>query len=662
MPTSTPYLDFEIEIGPGDGVTYPVTVLRSPAGEAKAELTWPFSELELKNRLLALENSLLRSGGKRRKQLSPDEVAVQAFGQELFDMLFVGDVRTTFYESRTKTHETGLRIKLRIQDPGMAALPWEFLYDPRRSEYLCFSRHTPLVRYLALTRPIPPLAVAAPLRILGMVASPAGMAELDVAVEKERVERGLAELRAQGLVELTWLPGQGWRDLQRAMRQGPWHIFHFIGHGGFDEQRGEGLIVLADSQGRPEPLNATELARLLTNHRSLRLALFNSCDGARSDRLDIFSSTAATLVQAGLPAVLAMQHEITDQAASEFAGGFYEALADNLPVDSAVAEARLTMSLGVRNSLEWGTPVLFMRSPDGVIFDLVDMSASEKRPPDEKIPEKNKSVTIPVQVVDTTVLLPADSPLVEIPVDLSAGPVEVVVWGGPIDFDWVEIPAGEFIMGSKSGEGLDDDERPQHDEKPQHTVYLPEYWIAAVPVTNAQYKMFVDATGHLAPTHWTKGQIPDKKADHPVVNVSWNDAQAFCNWAGVKLPTEAQWEKAARGTDGRLWPWGNKEPTKDYCNFNGNDTTPVGAYPKGASPYGCLDMAGNVWEWTSSQSKSYPYDEEDGREDVESSAVRVLRGGAFAYDVDDVRCANRLSHFLDYRRRYYGFRVVSPGF
>ncbi len=295
-----------------------------------------------------MENSLLRSGGKRRKQLSPDEVAVQEFGQELFDMLFVGDVRTTFYESRTRAahQETGLRIKLRIQDPGMAALPWEFLYDPRRNEYLCLSRHTPLVRYLALTRPIPPLAVAAPLRILGMVASPSGMTELDVAVEKERVERGLADLQAKGLVELTWLPGQGWRDLQRAMRQGPWHIFHFIGHGGFDEQRGEGLIVLADSEGRPDPLSATELARLLTNHRSLRLVLFNSCEGARSDRLDIFSSTAATLVQPGCPRSWPCNTRSPTRRPANLPGAFTRALADNLPVDAAVAEARKAMSLG----------------------------------------------------------------------------------------------------------------------------------------------------------------------------------------------------------------------------------------------------------------------------------------------------------------------------
>ncbi len=130
------------------------------------------------------------------------------------------------------------------------------------------------------------------------------------------------------------------------------------------------------------------------------------------------------------------------------------------------------------------------------------------------------------------------------------------------------------------------------------------------------------------PTIGTESHIPDK-ADHPVVTVSWHDAQAFCKWAGVLLPTEAEWEKAARGTDGRMWPWGNDKPTKDHCNFNGNvgDTTPAGSYPKGVSPYGCLDMAGNVWEWTSSLRRPYPYDGKDGRRISNREKIVCCVGG-----------------------------------
>jgi formylglycine-generating enzyme required for sulfatase activity len=225
----------------------------------------------------------------------------------------------------------------------------------------------------------------------------------------------------------------------------------------------------------------------------------------------------------------------------------------------------------------------------------------------------------------------------------------------PIAFDWVTIPAGEFLMGSDKQK----DSMAQDDETPQHQVYLPEYRITRIPVTNAQYKLFVDATGHSAPEHWKNGCIPDGKENHPVANVSWRDAQTFCKWAGVRMSSEAEWEKAAGGTDGCIWPWGDEAPDNNRCNFNNkNGTTPVGAYPAGASPYGCLDMAGNVWEWTSSEFVGYPYDPDDGREDPQGDARRVLRGGAFYDYGGDLRCAYRNRNHPDDGYDFIGFRVV----
>jgi formylglycine-generating enzyme len=270
----------------------------------------------------------------------------------------------------------------------------------------------------------------------------------------------------------------------------------------------------------------------------------------------------------------------------------------------------------------------------------------------------------------------------------------VVPRRGPIDFDWVTIPAGEFLMGSNKMV----DKLAYDDETPQHTLYLPEYRIARVPVTVVQFAAFVGARGHtttaevqgsawswtgsdwkeIKGSDWAHPRGPESsvraKQDHPVTCVSWHDATAFCQWAGARLPTEAEWEKAARGTDGRIWPWGNWEPNGGVCNFNMavGDTTPVERNPDGKSPFGLLDVAGNVWEWTSSlwgrgrdkPEFGYPYDATDGREDPSAADTvrRVLRGGSFGNGVRVMRCAYRLRYSPLDRDINSGFRVVSPGF
>jgi uncharacterized membrane protein HdeD (DUF308 family) len=363
------YLDFELENRAGGPREYPVSV-RSPAGEAQGELRFPFDEWELRDRLKSLEIALLRSGGTRRRIASPEEHAVQAFGRGLFESLLVGEVRTRYEMSLSEARRQGkgLRLKLRIQPSELAVLPWEYLYDAENDRYPSLSSNTPLVRYLDLPRPVAPLRVSPPLRVLGMVTSPSGLNPLDVEHEKRLVEEATRGLRESNLLELTWLEGQTWRHLMRAMRRGPWHVFHFIGHGGFDAATEEGALALSDEAGHMHLLRARGLAELLDDHYPLRLVFLNSCEGARGSENDAFSSTAATLVRRGVPAVVAMQYEITDRAAIEFSRDFYEALADNLPVDAAVTEARTAVSID--SLLEWGTPVLYTHSPDGRVFDV----------------------------------------------------------------------------------------------------------------------------------------------------------------------------------------------------------------------------------------------------------------------------------------------------
>jgi formylglycine-generating enzyme required for sulfatase activity len=249
----------------------------------------------------------------------------------------------------------------------------------------------------------------------------------------------------------------------------------------------------------------------------------------------------------------------------------------------------------------------------------------------------------------------------------------------PFEPEMVFIPAGEFLMGSDPRK----DERACDNEQPQHTLYLPDYYIARTPITNAQYAAFIQATSHTLPQHWKRGKPPVGKEEHPVVYVSWYGAVAYCNWLSqvtgkpYRLPSEAEWEKGARGTDGRHYPWGD-DWDPDRCNGKETgieDTTPVGAYPDGASPYGLLDMAGNVWEWTRSlwghhykirvygyekleePDFAYPYDPEDGREDLDAADSRVVRGGTFEDGAWCVRCAYRFRADRWFLSRTVGFRV-----
>ncbi len=213
----------------------------------------------------------------------------------------------------------------------------------------------------------------------------------------------------------------------------------------------------------------------------------------------------------------------------------------------------------------------------------------------------------------------------------------------------VYIPGGEFIMGSDEG---------NEDERPQRTVYVDGFNIDIYPVTNAEYKEFVDATGHAPPRHWEGNTYPEGKGDHPVVWVSWHDAQAYCQWAGKRLPTEAEWEKAARGTDGRKWPWGNTfDPTKCNAKESGiGETTPVGKYPEGASPYGVMDMAGNVWEWTADWYEAYPGSSYQSARFGQKN--KVMRGGSWFDPSTFVRCSVRNKAKPDFSFSTIGFRCA----
>lgn len=358
------YLNFDLWIAhAGEG--YIARVSDSPAGQADASFILPFPELE---------NFLPCVGGTRRgvRHLkSPDIKAAKSFGGYLFNAVFGGDVRACLLRSLDEASRrgAGLRIRLHLADvPELADLPWEYLYNSTLSCFFVRSAATPLVRYPDLPRIIEPLTVKPPLRILVVISCPRDLPLLDAEGEWQKLREALRDLEQRGLVVLERLEEATREALQQRLRRGEYHIFHFIGHGYFDEQAHDGMLLLEDDQGRSRPVGGQYLGTLLHDERTLRLAILNACEGGRTSPSDPFAGTAQSLVQQGIPAVIAMQFEIADKAAIILAHQFYAALADGYPVDAALGEAR--KAFGREDDVEWGTPVLYMRSPDGVIFDI----------------------------------------------------------------------------------------------------------------------------------------------------------------------------------------------------------------------------------------------------------------------------------------------------
>lgn len=368
------FLDFDLLIERTSAGGYRARVINSPAGQPSGEFTLPFSEMEL-------ENFLLKIGRPRRgvrKLESPEMDAAKVFGGSLFKAVFSDDVLACLRSSMDEAtaREAGLRLRLRLTDaPELADLPWEYLYNPSLNRFLALSVQTPIVRYLDIPERIRPLQIKPPLRILALITSPSDYPPLDVEHEWANLQNALSDLQQRGLVQLHRLEASTPAALQRALGHSEYHIFHFIGHGGFDAGAQEGVILLEDDAKRGRTLSGEALGTLLHDETTLRLAVLNACEGARSSRSDPFAGVAQSLVQQGLPAVIAMQFEVSDKAAITFSHEFYNALAEGKPIDTALGVARKAI-YSQENDIEWATPVLYLRALDGVIFNVEQLNAT----------------------------------------------------------------------------------------------------------------------------------------------------------------------------------------------------------------------------------------------------------------------------------------------
>jgi hypothetical protein len=371
---SSGYANFDIEIV-GTPQAYAVRVLASPAGEASATFVNPFTPIELARFINAVGPP--RVASRRLVPLEGRVTEVRAYGQQLADALFTGDVGTTFRESLAACVRNGseLRIRLRLAAvPDLDALPWEYLYDSALERFLTLSKKTPVVRVLSSADPAPPVTVTPPLRVLVMISSPTDLARLDVEREERLLRLTTEDLVAAGLLELVVVTQATLANLQRALLQDV-HVFHFIGHGGFDEGTQEGVLALErEDDGGAHFVTGARLGTLLHDASSLQLAVLNACEGARTSSRDAFSGVAQALVRQGLPAVVAMQSEISDRAALDFSHQFYWFLTQGLGIEATLCEVRKAMAVSDEAS-EWGTPVL-LRSETGQPFTVVRPSAA----------------------------------------------------------------------------------------------------------------------------------------------------------------------------------------------------------------------------------------------------------------------------------------------
>lgn len=560
-----------------------------------------------------------------------------------------------------------LRVQLVLfaDAPELQALPWERLFHRFASEpvALATAARTPFSRFLIATAADLPPVQERPLRMLVAIANPEPLPQGLKRIDVERECRALMDLVGahKGDVQGTLIPGRtGLSDeLRQRMRQYGWHIVDGVTSWSniqshlYDQHM---LHILAHGQLKPSDQNGHEAGCLVLEHEGAhnvargafervyedtlvpglagispppRLIFLAACESASrprdsagrlNDGINPFVGLGPGLAQAGVPAVIAMQDRVPMDLAYALTRHFYRRLLEEGQVDRALNEARnLVFKL---KDPAWACPVLFLRVKGGRLFVPGSAMARQEFEP-----------------------------------------------------DLVCVAGGVRTVGRPPGPGV------SKLETPAAQVQLGPYHIGRFPVTNREYLEFVRATGRAVgqKSGWVLAPIgsepPPGKLNHPMVGVSWLDARAYCAWLSertgrpYRLPTEAEWEHAARGAAGLLYPWGD-EFDAARCNAGPagiGGTTEVGCFsPAGDSPAGCADMAGNIWEWTSTRwgehfpdaQFRYPYNSKDGREDAEPPGLRICRGGSFRNKADFATCTARVRYESDKQADDLGFRVA----
>ncbi len=380
------YLDFDLLLSRADNNTYSGEVRASPVGPSpRVPLNWPFCTQPVDMLMLKIENAILKGRGVRGFRgapISAEERVLREFGTDVFTAVFrkSPEIAANFTASLAIVRarpDCGLRLVLHLEPPELAMLPWEYMFDQAAQtedgKFVCLHDISALVRFLEVRAPLSPIRGGSPLRILGMIANPAteGWDPLNTEAERMRIEQAVAS--AGGAVSLKWVPGGTRDDLFDQLQSESWDIFHFVGHGGtqrYQDPDGkthtQGYVVLQRPGGGADPVYASELGMALNLNATLKLAVLNCCESARSG--NGFLSVGAAVVDNGVPLAVAMQFSITDGAAARFAGQFYKSLIAGQTVEQAITIARKFVAF--QSNLEWGIPVLYSRTGASILFDV----------------------------------------------------------------------------------------------------------------------------------------------------------------------------------------------------------------------------------------------------------------------------------------------------
>jgi hypothetical protein len=352
------YETFELLIGARQQDGYPIRILQTLAGEENA-----FCHLQPEN------DEEIQEMLERISNHDTDYDFLKDFGSYLFKHIFVDKIEACFRQhvGIVQGQEKYLRLRLRIEPPELAALPWEYLYDKESDTFFATDCKRALVRYIPMNSSKRPSLVTPPLRVLVVISNPNDYPPLNVEQEKKSIEEALEKLVTEKKIRLQMLDSALMANINQAMRKFSPHIFHFIGHATFSDEKGE--IILHDENGAGLSIDDQTFSTFFQNAPDIRVAVFNACETAAISSSHLLSGLAAAVLKHELSAVVGMQYAISDEAAQIFSREFYRSLAVGDPLEVAISEARkgIFMEIG-KGDREWGNPVLFLRSEDGQLF------------------------------------------------------------------------------------------------------------------------------------------------------------------------------------------------------------------------------------------------------------------------------------------------------